>query len=99
MLALLILTLGWTVPADALTLSPDEFRSWFDAAEKNRLAIPADVSANAREFRYVFVGGFRGESMRGYFSENIQELPSRRVPKTAIHVLSPSSHKTVEENS
>ncbi len=95
---LLALTIGLLGPRDALKVTPDDFREWFEGASKKPLAIPRKVEARARTFRYVFVGGFRGESMRGYFAQNAQQLRSCGVPKSSIHFIATSSDQTVEEN-
>ncbi len=79
-------------------ISPALFQSWFDAAISGRLAIPAEVRRTARGYRYVFVAGFLNEQMSGYFMQNAQELRAKGVPRSAIHFVYPSSHKTVEEN-
>ncbi len=52
----------------------------------------------ARRFRYVFVGGFLNERMPGYFSQNARELRACGVPRPAIHFVSPSSHRSFDEN-
>jgi pimeloyl-ACP methyl ester carboxylesterase len=91
---LAILAVGLMGPV----VDPTEFRAWFDASTRDELTVPPSVAARAREFRYVFVGGFRGEGMRDQFGKTTRDLRARGVPKKAIHVLSPSSHKTVEEN-
>ncbi len=88
------LCLGVSGPA----VDPADFRSWYDASNRDALSVPRSVEARARKFRYVFIGGFRGESMRDQFGRNARDLRARGVPKRAIHVVAPSSHKTVEEN-
>jgi hypothetical protein len=85
--------------ADACSgISAAQFRKWFDAACEGNLRIPTKVSRNARRFRYVFVGGFMGERMIGYFAQNAKELRHRSIPKRSVHFISPSSHKSVTEN-
>lgn len=96
-LALLALTLGG--PCDAPVVAPEEFRSWFEAAGRSDLRVLKGVASRAAGYRYVFVGGFRGEGMRGYFAQNAQILRSHGVPKRSICLLAPSSHQTVEEYS
>ena len=88
------LSLGLYGPA----VDPAEFRAWYDASNRDELTVPRGVAARAREFRYVFVGGFRGEGMRDQFSRNARDLRARGLAKRAIHIVAPSSHKTVEEN-
>ena len=82
----------------APTLEPGEFRGWFDDARAGTLRIPAGVEAEARRFRYVFVAGFRNEGMRGYFAQNVKELRAQGVPREAIHVIAPSSDRTIAGN-
>ena len=79
-------------------VSPGEFRGWFEAAARGRLHIPEAVERAARDYRFVFVGGFEGERLAGYFAQNARELRAHGVPRRAIHVLWPSSRRTVEEN-
>lgn len=79
-------------------VDPAEFRAWYDASIRDELIVPREVEAHARQFRYVFVGGFRGEGMRDQFARNARDLRARGIPKRSIHVVAPSSHKTVEEN-
>jgi pimeloyl-ACP methyl ester carboxylesterase len=86
-------------PPPRPAVSPAEFRAWFEAARGGGLVIPDDVERNARRFRYVFVGGFAGERMPGYFKDNAAELRARGVPPGATHFVYPSSHRTIEENS
>jgi hypothetical protein len=96
----LVLRTG-AVPEATITapgIAPAAFRGWFDAASRGRLRIPGDTLRRARGFRYVFVGGFRGERMRGYFAQNTAELKALGVPGRAIHVVHPGSDRTVEEN-
>jgi pimeloyl-ACP methyl ester carboxylesterase len=78
-------------------VSPTEFRAWFDSASAGKLSVPADVGRGAKRFRYVFVGGFANEQMRGYFAENTKELRALGVPRSAIHTIFPSSSQTIEE--
>jgi pimeloyl-ACP methyl ester carboxylesterase len=85
-------------PPDGSEGVPAEFQAWFHAAERGDLVIPAAVNRRARQFRYVFVGGFANERMPGYFSQCSRELRARGVPKSAIHFIFPSSHRTSEEN-
>jgi hypothetical protein len=79
-------------------VAPAQFRKWFDAARVGGLRIPAKVSRRARGFRYVFIGGFQGERMLGYFTQNAKELRARSIPKHFVHFITPSSHKSVPEN-
>lgn len=75
-----------------------EFRAWFEAARQGELDVPASVERRARGFRYVFIGGLSGGPMPGYFRQNAAELRARGVPKRAIHIIRPSSRRTVAEN-
>ena len=79
-------------------ISPAAFRRWFDSAFEGRLIIPDDVKARASRYRYVFVGGLQIGMMKGYLAQNAKELRAKGVPPEAIHILNPSSHKTVVEN-
>ena len=79
-------------------ISPAAFRRWFDSAAEGRLVIPDDVKARASRYRYVFVGGLQIGMMQGYLAQNAKELRAKGVPPEAIHILNPSSHKTVVEN-
>lgn len=82
----------------APSIVPDQFRDWFDAASRDRLRVPSPVARRASGFRYVFIGGLGGERMPGYFAQNARALRALGVPRDAIHVLRPSSDRTVEEN-
>ena len=84
--------------ASAPAVTPADFQRWFASSCEGRLRIPERVEGRARQFRYVFVGGFLNERMPGYFSQNARELRARGVPHSAIHFVSPSSHKSFEEN-
>lgn len=79
-------------------VTPADFQRWFASSCEGRLRIPERVKRAARRYRYVFVGGFLNERMPGYFSQNARELRARGVPSPAIHFVSPSSHKSFEEN-
>jgi pimeloyl-ACP methyl ester carboxylesterase len=60
--------------------------------------VPGPVTRRASEFRYVFIGGLGGERMPGYFDQNARELRRLGVPRGSIHVIRPSSRRTVEQN-
>lgn len=79
-------------------VSPSQFLTWFDAAREGRMAIPDEVGRNARRFRYVFVNGLDIGLPQGCFAQNVKELRAQGVPETAIHLVDPSSRKTVDEN-
>lgn len=79
-------------------VDPEAFGRWFDSAASDRLEIPPEVRARARGFRYVFVAGWRNESRRGYFAQNVRELKALGVPADAIHEIHPSSDSTFDEN-
>jgi pimeloyl-ACP methyl ester carboxylesterase len=83
---------------DGPRVTPGEFRTWFEAAAEGKLLIDEEVERRAGRYRYVFVEGFRNEGMPGYFAQNVKELRARGVPREAIHVIEPSSDKTVGEN-
>jgi pimeloyl-ACP methyl ester carboxylesterase len=85
---------GVAVPA----VEPSAFRAWFDEAARGRLRVPATTRRRAAGFRYVFVGGLGGERMPGYFDQNAKALRALGVPRRAIHVVQPSSRRTVEAN-
>jgi pimeloyl-ACP methyl ester carboxylesterase len=91
-------TLAGDAPIDR-AIEPAHFQEWFATAARGRLEVPNPVRDDARRFRYVFVGGFGNERMRGYFSQNARELRSLGVPRAAIHVIAPSSHRTIDGNS
>lgn len=93
-----LLAISITGLSDAPSLTPDEFRSWFDASMNKKLSISPSISAEAARYRYVFVGGLRGEGMHEEFGSSSRDLRACGVPKRSIHVLFPSSHKTVEQN-
>lgn len=80
-------------------ISPDDFKEWFESAAQKDLTIPAEVSRNASEFRYVFITGLRLGKMPGYFQQNAKELRAQGVPGDAIHIIQPSSARTIEQNS
>ena len=97
----ILLTAALVPPAQTATppvISPDAFQAWFDSAAEGRLAIPDDVRTRAGRYRYVFVGGLQIGMMQGYLAQNAKAMRARGVPPQAIHILRPSSHKTVEEN-
>lgn len=85
-------------PAEGTAVAAAAFRGWFDSARHGDLVIPGRVERAARGFRYVFVEGFWNERMPGYFAQNVRALRARGVPRSAIHVIEPSSHKTLEDN-
>lgn len=88
------------LPAAAMAQEPPrtEFQDWFAEAALGKLVIPPQVEQAARQFRYVFVAGFRNERMTGYFAQNAKELRARGVDRRAIHFIYPSSHETVASN-
>lgn len=79
--------------------TPTEFHAWFRVAAEGKLRVPAAVERRARDFRYVFVGGFTNERMPGYFSQCEKELREHGVAPGSIHFIFPSSHNTIDENS
>ncbi|MGZ3334970.1 MAG: hypothetical protein ACXWOV_07180, partial [Isosphaeraceae bacterium] len=81
------------------SITPEQFRAWFDAARQGRLEIPDEVSRDACRYRYVFIGGLFNEQMPGYFLQNVKELRARGVPRTSIHLVKPGSQQTVDGNS
>ncbi len=98
---LTLLALCFVPPVQAETASsvtPEQFRTWFDAARQGRLEIPDEVGRNARSYRYVFIGGLFNEQMPGYFQQNVKELRARGVPQTSIHLVKPDSQQTVDGN-
>ena len=78
-------------------LTPAEFQAWFDIARDGRLVIPSEVTQRAKGYRYVFVGGFASEQIRGYFAQNSKDLRAGGVPRSSIHTIFPSSRDTIEE--
>ena len=88
------LGMAGSVPA----VGPSEFQEWFALASRGKLDLPQDVQRVALSYRYVFVGGLGNEHLGGYFSQNAAELRALGVPRQAIHVINPSSSRTVEEN-
>ena len=95
MLTSLIALVGLVGPP---SVAASDFRGWLDCAERGGLAIPSDVATRARGFRYVMVGGFRGDTGRGEFLRNVRELRALGVSKARIHFVAPSSDTTVEQN-
>ena len=75
-----------------------DFRGWFEAASRGKLRVPEPSLRRAAGLRFVFVGGLGSERMPAYFAQNAAELRALGVPRSAIHVLYPSSRTTVEEN-
>ena len=55
LLALLFVSPVQTETTSSIT--PEQFRAWFDAARQGRLEIPDEVSRDACRYRYVFIGG------------------------------------------
>lgn len=104
MLHLLVLsTLLLTPPeeranVDTPSVSPSQFLTWFEAAREGRLAIPGEVARNASQFRYVLINGLDLGMPQGCFAQNVKELQAQGVPRSAIHLVDPSSRKTVAEN-
>lgn len=74
-------------------VSAEAFRGWFEEARHGKLDVPDEILRAARRHRYVFVEGFWNEGMSAYFHDNIRELRALGVPRSAIHTVSPSSHK------
>ncbi len=98
---LTLLALCFVPPVQAETASsvtPEQFRAWFDAARQGRLEIPDEVGRNARSYRYVFIGGLFNEQMPGYFQQNVKELRARGVPQSSIHFVKPDTQQTVAGN-
>jgi pimeloyl-ACP methyl ester carboxylesterase len=84
--------------AEPPSVTAEEFQGWFECASRGDLRIPGPVARRARQFRYVFIGGFGIGRMPGYFTQNADELHALGVPRRAIHFIYPDSRKTVEEN-
>ncbi len=98
---LTLLALCFVPPVQAATttsVTPEQFRAWFDAARQGRLEIPVEVGRNARGYRYVFIGGLFNEQMPGYFLQNVKELRARGVPQSSIHLVKPDSQQTIPGN-
>jgi pimeloyl-ACP methyl ester carboxylesterase len=89
---------GATAKADSPAFSPERFSRWFRLATVGRLEIPDEVAGCASGFRYVFIGGFGGEALPGYFDQNRRELRAWGVPRGAIHQIHPSSRATTGGN-
>jgi pimeloyl-ACP methyl ester carboxylesterase len=98
MAALLGIGMWLGLAASVPSVGPAEFQGWFAAAARGKLNLPADVRHTALSFRYVFVGGLGNEHLAGYFAQNAAELRALGVPRQAIHVIRPSSRRTVDEN-
>ena len=96
LLALCFVPPGQTETTSSVT--PEQFRGWFDAARQGKLGIPDEVCQNACGYRYVFICGLFHEHMPGYFLQNVKELRARGVPRTSIHLVKPDSQQTVDEN-
>ncbi len=82
----------------APSVTPEQFRGWFDTAHQGRLEIPEPVLHSARGFRYVFICGLFNEKIPGYFAQNVKELRSRGIPRSSIHLIKPDSQQTIDEN-
>jgi pimeloyl-ACP methyl ester carboxylesterase len=93
-----VASLAQAESSPAPRIRPAEFESWFSEASEGDLRLPEAVKKNARMFRYVFVAGFRHESLPGYFLQNEKELEAQGVASDAIEHIYPSSDRTVEEN-
>jgi pimeloyl-ACP methyl ester carboxylesterase len=99
-IATIILGLALVVPGETAigAVAPEEFQGWFESAAEGSLHIPNDVAARAARYRYVLIGGFGGESIPGYFTQNVKELRAAGVPREAIHLVRPSSDETLAGN-
>jgi hypothetical protein len=86
-------------PTPAVAADPNGFPDWFRAAARGRLTLPGAVERRARQYRYVFVGGFANERMPGYFAQCGKELRAHGVAPGSIHFIFPSSHETLDVNS
>ena len=98
---LMLLSVCWAAPdvSEAGTrFSPKEFQSWFDRASEDRTPLPPQVMLIASKYRYVFVGGFLNERLRGYFAANVRELRAAGVARDAIFQILPSSHESIDGN-
>lgn len=84
--------------AAAPAVTPERFQEWFEAGLNGERTLPDGVAGRAARFRYLFVGGFAGESMPGYFAQNIRELRALGVPAEAVHALFPSSDNATAAN-
>jgi pimeloyl-ACP methyl ester carboxylesterase len=79
-------------------ISPADFRTWFDSAQRHKLTIPDHARRNAVRFRYVFITGLDIGFLQGCFVQNAKELRAQGVPASAIHFIDPSSQETIAEN-
>lgn len=84
--------------AVAAECTPDAFQGWFHASARGKLRVPAAVERRAKQFRYVFVGGFASERMPGYFAQSEKELVAHGVAPESIHRIFPSSRQTFDGN-
>lgn len=89
---MLPIVLGLTLVAGAGPgVQADDFEVWYRRAVTGDLDIPRAVERRARGFRYVFIAGYRNESISAYFSQNIAQLKRRGVPADQIEVIRPES--------
>lgn len=97
---LFAISLGLGSPAmgDGPEIAPADFKHWFNSAMDGRSHLTPQARGRAARFRYVFVAGYQGESMPGYFTQNTKEMIAEGVPYTSIHLIQPSSAHTVDEN-
>ncbi len=96
-----LLALCFVAPSPTVTapsVTPEQFRNWFDAARRGKLDIPDNILRDASGYRYVFICGLFNENMPGYFTQNVKELRAKGVPRPSIHLIKPDSQQTTEEN-
>ena len=102
MLGVCTLLIGLTVTVPGEPEQPkiqaESFQRWFDMAVNGQVELSPTSRQRVVAFRYVFIGGYQGEMMKGYFNQNTRELRANGISNKAIHQIQPSSKRTVEEN-
>ncbi len=79
-------------------IGAEAFVDVFRETTEGSFRIPGRVERRARDFRYVFVGGFASEGVLGYFAQSRHELRLAGVPTGSIHTIFPSSHLSADAN-
>lgn len=102
----MILIIGWLLSLftpsfarSAPLIEPKQFQEWLLQSQHSPPILAPDARLRARRYHYTFVKGFLNETMpTGYFWDHIAELQSLGVTHDHIHVVSPCSGKSFDEN-
>ena len=86
------------LPLPAFAVTPAQFSQWLAEYSGNKENLLPAVQKKAATFQYALVSGFLNEFAPGYFGDNRETLIANGVPADSIHIYSPYSSRSVEEN-